>query len=313
MVLPVDPPDETRGMSKLDVEFSDDRTVVRLRGARHLDAALLDGLDAALTRAERAAAPEIVFENAGPDFLVGIDAKWVVGRMVDDDFEAIRDFVREGQTFLQRLDETPLRTVARVRGHVTGAGAEWAATCDTVIAGADTKIGLPETGLGIHPALGGTQRVPRRIGYAAARWVILTGSYLSGAAARALGWVDALEGEEVRHGTRPARVERAPLFGEGSRDAVLNAFAERTLDELRNGPRPDDSVDVRRALQRLARRAPIALTVADSLLRHSLDDDFDRALEAEIDELATVYATEDAMTGMRAGADGRRATRFQGR
>lgn len=298
----------------LHVEITSERTHVVLRGARHLDQALIEQLDATLTRAERAGSRTIVFENRGPDFMVGIDARWVVERIEADDFDAIVAFVRAGQAFLRRLDATPIHTIARVRGHVTGAGAEWIAACDTVIADPASRIGLPETGLGIHPALGGTQRVPRRIGFAAARWAILTGSYLSGAAARELGWVDALENEgPALVPRRAAHLTRAPLHGTTPRDAVIEAFATRPLDDLLRGPRDDDPADVRRALQRLSRRAPIALAVADRLLAISRQDDLVAGLEAEIEELATVYATEDALRGMRAGAEGRRATRFLGR
>lgn len=294
----------------LDVAITSKGTRVDLRGVRHLDRRVLEELDATLTRAEGTGSGSIEFVNSGPDFLIGIDARWVVDRMLDDDFDAIVAFVQQGQDFLRRLDTTPLRTIARVHGHVTGAGAEWIAACDAVVATADARIGLPETGLGIHPALGGTQRVPRRVGYAAARWAILTGTYLSGHAARELGWVDALEDETIPAAHRAAT--RAPRTYDGN-DAVLRAFADRTLDELRRGPRPDDTADVRRALQRLARRAPVALQVADRLLRASLEEDLERGLAREIEELATVYATRDALAGMRAGAEGRRATRFQGR
>ena len=296
----------------LDVDVTSATTRIDLRWARHFDHALIEALEAALDRAEAASSARVVFENSGPDFLVGIDARWVVERILDDDLPAIIEFVERGQRFLRRLDRTPCRTVARVRGHVTGAGAEWVAACDTVIATGDVRIGLPETGLGIHPALGGTQRVPRRIGHAAARWAILTGSDLDTEGARRLGWIDAV-GDEVDVARRPARVAHAPARHAAFHDETLAAFATRSLDELLAGPRPDDGDAVRRALRRVARRAPVAREVADRLLDRSRTDDLETGLRAEIEALATVYATDDALTGMRAGAEGRRAARFRGR
>ncbi len=289
-----------------------------IRGRRHLDGPLVDALHRAWDAVEAREDLELVsFDNEGDDFLVGVDGHWVVERMEADDLAAIEDFVRNGQGFLRRLDSARPRTLARVRGFATGAGAEWIAACDAVLATADSRIGLPETGLGIHPALGGTQRLPRRIGFAAARWAILTGTYLSAAGARTLGLVDALEDEDDRAaasatGRRAAEIARAPRRREGLDDALLRAFEHRTLPELCGGPRPDDPTDLQRALRRVARRAPVALRVADTLLHLSTQTDLEHGLRREVEELATVYATRDALAGMRASAAGRRATRFHG-
>lgn len=289
----------------IDVRVTSERTTVDLRGARHFDHDLIEALDDALTRAEEATSAALEFTNTGDDFLVGIDARWVVDRMLDDDLPAIVDFVKKGQAFLRRLDATPCRTIARVHGHVTGAGAEWVSACDAVVADGDLRIGLPETGLGIHPALGGTQRVPRRIGRAAARWLVLTGEYLDAPRARALGWIDA-----DTDGTRAAR-RLVPADRPG--DPVVDAFAHRTLDALLDGPRDEDPASVRAALRRLARRAPTALRVADTLLARAATAPLEDGLEAEVDALPVVYATADALAGMRAGAAGRRAARFRRR
>lgn len=297
---------------------------VTIRGQRHLDGPLLDALHAAWDTLETRDELEIVsFDNEGPDFLVGVDAHWVVDRMEADDLAAIEGLVRKGQRLFRRLDAATPRTLAHVRGFATGAGAEWIATCDAVLATADARIGLPETGLGIHPALGGTQRLPRRIGFAAARWAIFTGTYLSAAGARSLGLVDALEHESDRATAarqafvttaahRAARIPRAPGRRDGLHDSLLRAFEHRTLPELCGGPRHDDPPELQRALRRVARRAPVALRVADALLHLSTRTDLEHGLQCEVDELVTVYSTRDALAGMRASAAGRRATRFHG-
>ena len=290
-------------------------TRIVLRGARHLDHALLDDLERALDRVEGDDEIDTVgFENEGPDFLVGVDSRWVVERIETDDLPAIVAFVQRGQQWLRRLDLTPLVTCARIRGHTTGAGAEWISACDVVVAARGARIGLPETGLGIHPALGGTQRVPRRLGWATARWAVLTGTYLDVTSALALGWIDAIEpADPTREGRRAGRVDFAPASRPGLGEELTRVFEQRSLDELLEDPREADSRPVRQALARLRHRAPIALRIADDLLAAATRVDLATGLQAEIDALATVYATEDAWIGMRASAEGRRAARFTGR
>jgi enoyl-CoA hydratase/carnithine racemase len=79
--------------------------------------------------------------------------------------------------------------VAALHGYVLGSGVEMALLCDLRIAAEDALFGLPETALGLIPAAGGTQTLPRCIGMAAALDLLLTGRRLSAAEAFALGLV----------------------------------------------------------------------------------------------------------------------------
>src|SRR5258708_2395020 len=90
--------------------------------------------------------------------------------------------------------ELPFPTVAAIRGTARGGGTEisLASTWRVASDRADTRIGLPEVRLGIVPAWGGSTRLPRLIGIAAALDLILTGKTVSGRQALKLGLVDAL-------------------------------------------------------------------------------------------------------------------------
>lgn len=260
----------------------------------------------------------LVISNPAPDFMVGVDTQWIVACMETDDFDAIRRFVEYGQWWLRELDELPLTVVMALDGLATGAGAEWLAVADAVVATPRARIGLPETGLGIFPALGGTQRVPRRIGLGAARWMILTGEYVTAAQGRSMGWIDRvveapdlLDAAKRVRPVRP-RASRVPLASPhvGPATAVLRAFAARPLAELLSPHQTDPELE--RAADRLRHRAPVALEVADRLLLESTRLPLQEGLLREIEELRTVYATRDALSGLRAGAAGRRAARFCG-
>ena len=80
-------------------------------------------------------------------------------------------------------------TVAAVHGYVLGSGVEMAMLCDIRIAAEDAVFGLPETALGMIPAAGGTQTLPRTIGQGPALELLLTGRRLTAQEAYDLGLV----------------------------------------------------------------------------------------------------------------------------
>ncbi|WP_267118693.1 enoyl-CoA hydratase-related protein, partial [Xanthomonas sacchari] len=79
-----------------------------------------------------------------------------------------------------------------IHGFCMGGGTEIALACRYWVASSDasTRIGLPETKLGIFPGWGGSARLPRLIGAPAAMALMLTGRTVSASAARAMGLVD---------------------------------------------------------------------------------------------------------------------------
>lgn len=103
------------------------------------------------------------------------------------------DFLRKGQTVFARLEALTIPTVAMIDGFCMGGGYELALACTYRVATdeKDTRIGLPEVMLGIHPGWGGTVRLPQLIGgFNALSQTILTGATVAAARAKALGMVD---------------------------------------------------------------------------------------------------------------------------
>lgn len=103
------------------------------------------------------------------------------------------DFLQKGQAVFSRLQALSIPSVAMIDGFCMGGGYELALACTYRIASdeKDTRIGLPEIMLGIHPGWGGTVRLPQLIGgFKALSQVILTGSAIASPKAKSLGMID---------------------------------------------------------------------------------------------------------------------------
>lgn len=122
-------------------------------------------------------------------FIAGADLKTLLRQAQSGE---LRSFIAEGQRVFNRLEGLKIPTVAAIHGACAGGGYEITLACDWRIASNDraTKIGLPETTLGLVPAWGGTTRLPKLIGLEAAAEVILKGRLYSADEAQRLGMVD---------------------------------------------------------------------------------------------------------------------------
>ena len=121
---------------------------------------------------------------------------------------------------------TPL--VAAVSGFCLGGGCELAMSCDVIVASETAQFGQPETGLGIIPGAGGTQRLTRAVGKATAMDVILSGRFLSAREALAAGLVSRVVAREawLDEARRVARdiAQKGPIATRLAKEAVDRAF-----------------------------------------------------------------------------------------
>ena len=131
----------------------------------------------------------IVLAGAGPrGFCVGADI--TEGR--DPETPVATRERMQVNPWIERVAATRKPVVAALHGYCLGAGLELAMTADIRVAAHDTKLGLPETGLGLIPGGGGTQRLPRLIGSGAALDMILSGDRIDAETAFRLGLVTRL-------------------------------------------------------------------------------------------------------------------------
>jgi enoyl-CoA hydratase len=115
----------------------------------------------------------------------------------------------------RRLAELPMPTIAAIEGNALGGGLELALACDLRVASERARLGLPEVRLAVIPGAGGTQRLPRVVGPARARELMLTGRVLTADEAERIGLVHEVvpAGESVARARAMAEeiAQRGPL------------------------------------------------------------------------------------------------------
>jgi enoyl-CoA hydratase len=116
-------------------------------------------------------------------FVAGADIREIRKRGKREALEAIN------QELFSAVENFPWPVIAAVNGYALGGGFELALACDIRVAAESARFGFPETGLGIIPAAGGTQRLPRHVGWGRAKEIILTGRTLDAQEAEQLGLV----------------------------------------------------------------------------------------------------------------------------
>lgn len=129
----------------------------------------------------------IILTGAGERaFCAGTDISQLTGL----DKNGAREASERGQAVCDQIESFPVPVIAAVNGIAAGGGCELALACHLRMASTNAEFSLPEIKLGVIPGYGGTQRLPREIGYGRALDVMLTGKTLSAEEAFRIGLVN---------------------------------------------------------------------------------------------------------------------------
>src|SRR5881396_1600780 len=163
----------------------------RESGANIFDAVTLDELNEHLDFVENESPLRglIIASAKKSIFIAGADLRTLLQGARSGEMRA---FIAQGQKVFNRLAELKIPTVAAIHGASAGGGYEVTLACDYRVASDDpaTRVGLPETTLGLIPAWGGCTRLPRLIGLEKAAEVILKGKLYSAQEAKQLRLID---------------------------------------------------------------------------------------------------------------------------
>ena len=206
-------------------------------------------------------------------FIAGADLKTLLKQAQTGE---LRGFIAEGQKVFNRLAALKVPTVAAIHGACAGGGYEITLACDYRIASNDpaTKIGLPETTLGLVPAWGGASRLPRLVGADVAAEVILKGKLYGADEALKLGLVD-----EVT-----------------TREQLLDAARKKLSGGKRNleggAPATPPSSAGSRELAPPAPSGNPAPSRAYEIIKRSGDSSIEESLALEVDAISELGATD---------------------
>lgn len=150
------------------------------------------------------------------NFAAGADIKWMMN-CTEEEAKAF-----SFSPTYNKIADLSIPVIAAIEGYALGGGMELAMTADIRIAGESAKVGFPEITLGIFPGAGGTIRVPKIIGEAMAKELILTGRIISSSEAKKIGLINKVVADKEVY---LEGIRLAERLAEGASIAIKSAKA----------------------------------------------------------------------------------------
>lgn len=164
-------------------------TINREEAMNALNPEVLAGLEYALDTVNLEKTRCIIITGAGKKaFAAGAD----IGSMQNYTQEEGKAFSQYGSYVFRKIETFPIPVIAAVNGYALGGGCELAMACDIRIASENAVLGQPETGIGVIPGFGGTQRLSRLIPVGKAKELLYTCSKIGAREALEVGLVNAV-------------------------------------------------------------------------------------------------------------------------
>lgn len=297
-------------------------TISRPDALNALNQTVVKQLDEAFREAE--SDPEtkaIVLGGEGKAFVAGADIVFFIECIKKDRLNDNYEFTKYGQDVLMRLDESKKLVVAKVGGIALGGGLELALSTHVIVATPKARMGFPETGIGIYPGLGGTQRTARFIGKELAKYLIFTGRLISAEEALSIGLIDyvfAPEEIEDRMLSLIAEGKLTTRKGKSTEELpsewrkIKELFVEENIDAWLDGKYlENDDPLIAKTAKMIASKAPIALRLVNQIIDTGYERPLSEGIKGELAHLNEVFSTADALTGLT--SVGKATPTFKGR
>jgi len=217
-------------------------TVNRPDKLNALNAATIAELDACFSDlADDPAARVVIVTGSGEKaFVAGAD----IGELADMSAAEAEGLAVRGQALMNNIENLGKPVIAAVNGFALGGGCELAMACTFRYAGSSARLGLPETGLGLIPGYGGTQRLARLVGRGRAMEMVLLGNMIDAVDAMAIGLVnkvfpdeeltDAVQDVAKALAGKSALTLRAGLKAVGGAAEGCRAFLDKRKPEFKD-------------------------------------------------------------------------------
>ncbi len=242
----------------------------------------------------------IIIYGLGKAFVAGADIKFFVKNIKNNTIFNIQNFTKFGQDVFNKIDQSNKTVIAVLNGLALGGGLELALCADVIFALPKAQIAFPETGIGIYPGLGGTQRTAKKIGKDLAKYLIFTGSMLNADDAYSIGVVDKIisadEFFEFLQGNLNVTEINKSFHIKGKQwQPVAEFFKLNKTEEILNDKINLGSLEKEKAdkiCKSIKRKAPLALKIAERLIDEA------KGCEEELKELNYIFSTNDALLGL---------------
>jgi enoyl-CoA hydratase / 3-hydroxyacyl-CoA dehydrogenase len=274
-------------------------TMARPEDMNALNEEVMQQLDAKFTEADADAEVDTIFiTGLGKAFVAGADIRFFVRNMKANAVDNILEFTKYGQEVFKKIDESSKKVVAVLNGMALGGGLELALCADQILATPKANVAFPETGIGIYPGLGGTQRATQRVGPGIAKYLILTGKMLRAKDALEIGLVDAVISAEemfdILSGQQSVPPAKKPKAGEVWQK-IADFYQHNSYRSIIAGEYIDGGLDdeiIAKLAKTMGFKAPLAMATAEQLIEEA------KGPESELQYLNMIFNTSDALLGL---------------
>ncbi len=286
-----------------------------------INEAVMQQLDERFTDAMKDPAIKvIVLEGAGKAFVAGADIQYFIDKIDNDRIGDIVEFTRNGHDVLEKIDCSEKLVIAKLDGIALGGGAEIALAADTIVASEKARMGFPETGIGIYPGLGGTQRTTRYIGKELAKYLIFTGKVIHSETAKEMGLIEYVvpsssldekikeladcEGVLKKSSDPAQKADRRAGQSPGLQ-MIRELFSDELVVKVLTDPEDLDEKG-KKIAKTISHKAPNALRLAGKLIDEGGSHELKKGLQMELDHLVEIFSTKDAYEGLTSVVERRR-------
>jgi len=248
----------------------------------------------------------VVLEGAGRAFVAGADIQYFIKKIEQNKVDDICKFTRYGHSVLNKIDASEKPVIAKLDGLALGGGAEIALAADTIIATEKGSIGFPETGIGIYPGLGGTQRTIQYVGKELAKYMIFTGKILDAKTAASIGLIEYVVpsdeiddkiSELVSSGRILKKSTKKEIELPENFQRIKNYFSDANIQSVLTGEGDLNELG-QKISKTISYKAPLAIKLANQVIDEGSRLDLKEGLELELSHLSEIFSTQDALEGL---------------
>ena len=248
----------------------------------------------------------IVLKGAGKAFIAGADIQYFIKKIEQNKIDDICKFTRYGHSVLNKIDTSDKPVIAELDGLALGGGAEIALAANTIIATEKGSIGFPETGIGIYPGLGGTQRTTHYIGKELAKYLIFTGKILDAKTAASIGLFeyvvpsDEIENkisELIKSGKILKKSMKKDVKLPDNFQKIRDYFSDEKIESVLSG-KGDLNELGQKISKTISYKAPLAIKLANKIIDEGSRLELNEGLDLELSHLSEIFSTQDALEGL---------------